>query len=140
MYQPYVFLIKSNFSSKPKTPGLISKGTLHTLISKVGDHSRGWPEGSFFDSYYTGVLGRALFLSLDCSTLPTIRTSQCWVLSKEVSSTIFKVFGMTRPGIEPRSPSPLANTLPTRPMSRCKQLLHIIDNQILLRWKYETIM
>ena len=27
-----------------------------------------------------------------------------WVLSKEVSSTIFKVFGMTRPGIEPRSP------------------------------------
>ena len=29
-----------------------------------------------------------------------------------------KVFGMTRPGIEPRSPRPLANTLPTRPMSR----------------------
>ena len=26
------------------------------------------------------------------------------MLSKEVSSTIFKVFGMTRPGIEPRSP------------------------------------
>ena len=26
-----------------------------------------------------------------------------------VSSTIFKVFGMTRPGIEPRSPGPLAN-------------------------------
>ena len=33
------------------------------------------------------------------------------MLSKEVSSTIFKVFGMTRPGIEPRSPGPLANTL-----------------------------
>ena len=32
------------------------------------------------------------------------------MLSKEVSSTIFKVFGMTRPGIEPRSPRPLANT------------------------------
>ena len=30
----------------------------------------------------------------------------CWVLSKEVSSTIFKVFGMTQPGIEPRSPGP----------------------------------
>ena len=28
-----------------------------------------------------------------------------------VSSSIFKVFGMTRPGIEPRSPGPLANTL-----------------------------
>ena len=28
-----------------------------------------------------------------------------------------KVFGMTQPGIEPRSPGPLANTLPTRPMN-----------------------
>ena len=25
------------------------------LISKVSDHSRGWPEGSLFDSYYTKV-------------------------------------------------------------------------------------
>ena len=32
--------------------------------------------------------------SLDSSTLPLIRTSSCWVLSKAVSSTIFKVFGM----------------------------------------------
>ena len=32
--------------------------------------------------------------------LPLIRTWYCWVLSKEVSSTIFKVFGMSRPGIE----------------------------------------
>ena len=39
------------------------------------------------------------------------------MLSKEATSTIFKVFGMTRPGVEPRSPEPLANTLPTRPMS-----------------------
>ena len=23
--------------------------------SKVGDHSRGWPEGSLFDTYYTKV-------------------------------------------------------------------------------------
>ena len=30
----------------------------------------------------------------------------CWVLNKEVSSTIFKVFDMTRLGIEPRSPGP----------------------------------
>ena len=37
------------------------------------------------------------------------------MLSKEVSSTIFWVFGMTRLGIEPRSPELLANTLPTRP-------------------------
>ena len=33
-----------------------------------------------------------------------------------VSSTIFGVFGMTRSGIEPRSPGRLANTLPTRQM------------------------
>ena len=30
----------------------------------------------------------------------------------------FKVFGVTGPGIEPRSPGPLAKTLLTRPMSR----------------------
>ena len=33
------------------------------------------------------------------STLPLIRILYDWVLSKEVSSTIFKVFGMTQPGI-----------------------------------------
>ena len=58
----------------------------------------------------------AQLLSQDCSTLPLIRTLYCWVLSKEVSSTIFKAFGMTRPGIEPRSLGPLANTLPSRPI------------------------
>ena len=46
------------------------------------------------------------------------------MLSKEVSSTILKVFGMTRPGIKLRSPRPLANTLPTRPIS-FKQLFLI---------------
>ena len=53
------------------------------------------------------------------------------MLSKEVSSTIFKVFGMTRPGIELRSPRPLANTLPTRSMSLNEQLTHncMISNQ-----------
>ena len=51
---------------------------------------------------------------LDCSTLPLINTLYCWVLIKEVSSTIFKVFGMTWPGIEPRSPGPLVNTLPLK--------------------------
>ena len=34
------------------------------------------------------------------------------------SSTIFIVFGMTRPGIEPRSPGPLVNTLLIRPMAK----------------------
>ena len=83
---------------------------------KVGDHSWGWLEGSLFNSNFTEVYGRALLLFLDCSTLPLMRTIYCWVLSKEVSSTIFKVFGMTQPGIEPRSPGPLVDTLPTRTM------------------------
>ena len=30
---------------------------------------------------------------------------------------------MTQPGIEPRSPRPLANTLPTRPMSRFEDII-----------------
>ena len=54
--------------------------------SKVGDCSRGRPEGALFNS----------------STLPSIHTLYCWMLCKEVSSTIFKVFVMTQPGIEPR--------------------------------------
>ena len=36
------------------------------------------------------------------------------MLSIEISSTIFSDFGMTRRGIEPWSPGPLANTLPNR--------------------------
>ena len=91
---------------------------IYIYIHKVGDYSWGQPEGSLFNSYCTEVLGRARLLSLDCSTLPLIRTLYCWVLSKEVLSTIFKVFGMTRPGIETRSLGPLANTLPTWKMSR----------------------
>ena len=75
--------------------------------SKVGNCRRGWPEGSLFNSFYT---------SLDCSTLPLIHTIRCWVLGKEASSTIFIVFGMTWPGIEPQSPESLANTLTIMPM------------------------
>ena len=45
--------------------------------------------------------------------LPLIFTLYCWELSKAVSRGIFKVFGMTQPGIEPRSPGPSVNTLPT---------------------------
>ena len=93
------------------------------IVSKVGDRSQGRLKGSLFNSYYTEVLGRALLLSHDCSTLPLIRTLYCWVLRKEVSSAIFKVFGMTRPGIEPRSPGPLVNILPTRPMIRFNNVM-----------------
>ena len=58
-------------------------------------------------------------------TLPFIRTLYCRVLSKEVSSTVFKVFGMARSGIEPRSPGPLANTLPTWPLYNKAQTLSV---------------
>ena len=47
------------------------------------------------------------------------------MLSKVVSSSIFKVFGMTRPGIEPRSPGPLANTLTAGPMSHIYIYIYI---------------
>ena len=104
------------------------------IESKVGDRSRGRPEGSLFDSYYNKELGRALLLSLDCHTLPLIRALYCRLLSKEVSSTISKVFGMTRPGIEPRSSRPLANTLPNRPMSRLWNIhLNETLNEFILR-------
>ena len=52
--------------------------------------------------------------SLDCSTLPFTLI----ILSVKqggIKYHFFKVFGMTQPGIKPRSPGPLANTLPTRP-------------------------
>ena len=82
------------------------------IYIKVDDHSQGQPKGSIFISYLTEVLERALLLSLDCSTSPLIPTLLCWVLSKEASSTIFWVFVMNRPRVEPRSPKPLENTLP----------------------------
>ena len=42
------------------------------------------------------------------------------MLKKEVSSTIFKDFRMTRPGFEPRSTEPLANTQLTKPIVQAK--------------------
>ena len=112
--------------------GLISDTQTTTKGTKLGDTNRkmnerrqhkcsckveGGPKAPFFNSYYTVVYGRGLLLSLHCFALPLIRALYCRVLSKAVSSTILKVFGMTRPGIEPRSAGPLANTLPSWPMS-----------------------
>ena len=79
-----------------------------------------------------------MLLCLDCSTLPLISTLYCWVLSKEISNTIFKVFGMTRHMIEPRSLGPLANTLPTRLvviLSKFVKFLWNKDEYIKLNWK-----
>ena len=74
----------------------------------AGDRSRGRPDGLIFDSYYTKVLRRVLLLSLDCSTLPLIPMLS--VMQGGIKYH-FWVFCMTRPGIEPRCPGPLANTL-----------------------------
>ena len=43
---------------------------------------------------------------------------------------------MTRPGIEPRSPGPLANTLPTRPMSRVDGKIHFFSHTHPLTYIY----
>ena len=84
---------------------------------KASDLSQGWSEGSFFNSYYTEVYGRALLHFLDCSTLLLILNFNL-VLSTAASSTIFWVSGMTRLGIEPRSPGPLMNTVLIKPQGR----------------------
>ena len=49
------------------------------------------------------------------------------VLNTTASSTIFKVFGMTRLGTEPRSPGSLANTLLIRAMNHDKNYLHLLQ-------------
>ena len=85
-------------------------------LSKVGDHSRGWPEGSLFDSLlHQGVgEGATPFPGLLNFTLDP------YLIMLSVKQGRIKyhfwVFGMTRPGIEPRSPGPMANTLTARPI------------------------
>ena len=98
IYIYITFLSFHFFHTKPinDSPHFFDKLYRH-FLSKVGDLSQGQPEGSLFNSYYSEVLGRALLLSLECSTLPVIRILYC---CKEISSTIFKVFGITRPLIK----------------------------------------
>ena len=45
----------------------------------------------------------------------------------------FLIFGMTGPGIEPRSPEPFVNTLPTRPMGRLNIYVYIILSYFILQ-------
>ena len=87
---------------------------VHALIVKVKLVTvvEGDPKAPFSIATTQRCRGRRYSFTLDCSTLPLIRTIYCWVLSKEVSSTIFKVFGMTRPGL----PDHWRTRLPTRPI------------------------
>ena len=125
LFQRCTFSVEERGTQANGKPWCILKKTcqlpLQNMLLLATERSRVWPEGSLYNSYYTEVYGRVLLLSLDCSTLPLIRTLYCWVLNEEVPSTIFKIFGITRPGIKPRFPGPLANTLPTRPKTPNKK-------------------
>ena len=48
----------------------------------------------------------------------------------EVSKSIFWVFGVTRLGIEPGCPWPMANTLPTVPMAGYRDPAEFVDVQL----------
>ena len=82
------------------------------------------PHSSKFHHYWSldirgfSVGGSYLFTEMQSvsSTAPAL---SCWMLSKAVSSTIFLVFGITWPEIEPCSPEPLPNSLLIWPMA-CK--------------------
>ena len=73
---------------------------------KVGDLSRGWPEGFLFNSYYRGVdedadsFPRLLQLNLDP-----------YLIMLSVKQGGINDHFLTQCGIERRSPWPLANTL-----------------------------
>ena len=85
-------------------------------VSNVGDVSRGWPEGSFFNSYYTEV----------CSTLTLILTLKFRVKQGGIKYHFLSLLY----GIELRSPRPLVNTLFIWPMAR---ILEVVKPQRILR-------
>ena len=97
-----------------------------TNIYKVGYRSRGRPEGSLFNSYYTvGAISREggtpfprlLHFTLDPNLIMLS-------FKQDGFKYHFWVFGMTRPGIEPWSSGPLTNTL------LCTQLYSIYTQNI----------
>ena len=63
------------------------------------------------------------------------------MLSKDVSSTIFWVFGMTRLGTEPQSPGPLESTLHTRLMGQMHANKWLLTNKKMqlknMKWNIE---
>ena len=62
------------------------------------------------------------------------------MLTKEVLSISFKVFGVTQPGIKPQSPRPLANTLPTRPMSRFSFYIYVIAWTLIFDRRFHLVL
>ena len=78
-------------------------------ISKVGDHGRGWSKSTFSIASTPRCRGGRY-------SIPWIAPFYPWSLPYQVP--FFWVFGMTRPGIEPQTPGPLANTQLISPMDR----------------------
>ena len=135
----YIYFFRRNYAVLPFWTFVIF--FFFTMsVSKIVDLSRGCPEGSLFNSYYIEVYRRALLHFLDCSTLPSILTLYSWALSKAASSTIFWVFGMTRPGIERQSPGPLTSTLLIRPIPRSYNVLADIQTYFCLCWFVENVL
>ena len=89
--------------------------------SKVGDRSRGGPEGSLFNSYYTKLYGEG---ATPFSGLLHFTFDVYLIMLSVKQGNIkyhFWVFVITRRGIEPWSPGPLANTLLIRPKAKLKR-------------------
>ena len=96
--------------------GLVADQMRYNLVSEVGNRSQGRPEGSLFNSYYTKVYGEGA-TSFPALLHFTLDTYLLLLIVKQGGIKYhFYVFGMTWPGIEPRSSGPLANTLPTGPI------------------------
>ena len=83
--------------SVPSLSILRIKVKLATLVE--GD-----PKAPFLIATTPRCRRRALFHSLDCSTLPLILTLKCWVLSKAASSTIFESLVWLDLGLNPGLP------------------------------------
>ena len=82
-------------------------------LSKVGDRRRERPEDSLFNSYYIGVEEDTTpFPGLLHFTLDTYLILQ-GIKQGGIKYHFWSLWYMTRFGIDPSSPRPLANTLPT---------------------------
>ena len=96
---------------------------IYTYISKLVTVDKSDPKASFSIAAPPRWSGGRNSFFLDGSTYHWSEPYYA-VLSNEASSTMFWVFGMTRPEIEPRPSGPLANTLIIIPLGRffCRQL------------------
>ena len=81
-------------------------------LSRVSDRSRGQPEAPFSIATTPRCRGERYSFTLMALLYPWYLPYNT-VLSKAASSTIFWVFGMIWPGMEPWSPELLVNTLLT---------------------------